>query len=173
LPSSLALWGQPLLSCTFCTSYSYFWAHSHKGSSTPKKGLEEGLRRCWSAAKSTCCSCPSSYKLFPPTPCFVHRVHAKLLVRIWRWDTIVPSFMCTSVPSLLRRGSDPLAKLAAATPKDSTYRLWPQFILGGDPVQCKILHASFYSPSSSYKIYAGRFKTCNIYIIEKALNVRV
>jgi hypothetical protein len=48
--------------------------------------------------------------------------------------TLVPSFLCTIVPSLLRRGSDPLAKLAAATPKDSTYGLWPQFILGDDPM---------------------------------------
>jgi hypothetical protein len=62
-----------------------------------------------------------------------------------------------------------LAKLAAATPKDSTYGLWQQFILRDDPVQFKILHASFYSPSCPYKIYARRLKICNIYIKIKRL----
>ncbi len=47
---------------------------SHKAISPLKKGLEKGLKRCSAAAQSTCRICPA-YKHFPPTPCFVHRVH--------------------------------------------------------------------------------------------------
>ncbi len=45
----------------------------------PKKGLGKGLRRCWAAPQSSCHNF-LSYKHFPPAPCFVPRVHAKLPV---------------------------------------------------------------------------------------------
>jgi hypothetical protein len=44
-------------------------------------------------------------RIFPPTPCFVHRVHAKPAV--FREGTLVPSFVNTEVPSLLSKCSDP------------------------------------------------------------------
>jgi hypothetical protein len=55
-------------------------AHSHKEISSQKCALRrvgEGAHQ----SKSPCCICPS-YKHFPPTPCYVHRVHPKPPVHI-------------------------------------------------------------------------------------------
>ncbi len=84
---------------------------------TPKKGLEKGLGRCWAAAQSTCLIWPSYKLFFPPTPCLVHRVHAKPPV-FWE-GTLVPSFVCTEGTSLSSRSSDPLGKISGS----STLRL--------------------------------------------------
>jgi len=69
---------------------------------------------CSAAAKSTFCICPS-YTNFPPTSAyFIHQVDVKPL----HLETLIPSILYTFC-----LGSDPMAKLAAATPSDSTYRL--------------------------------------------------
>ena len=74
-------------------------------------GLENRLRRCWAAAKSTLCICPC-YKHLPPTPRFVHRVDAKPTAF---WDrTLVPSFLCTEYSNFfLEQGLRPHGKLSS------------------------------------------------------------
>jgi hypothetical protein len=72
---------------------------------TLKKGLEKGLRRCPAAAQSTRQICPS-YKHFPPTPCFVHRVHLKPLYLERRLSSLC--FVHISTFSLEQRLIDPV-----------------------------------------------------------------
>jgi hypothetical protein len=56
-----------------------------------------GLRRCRAAANSTYCIYPGN-RQFLPTPCFVHRVHAK--VPVFRDGNQVRSVQYTVVQTL-------------------------------------------------------------------------
>ncbi len=56
-----------------------------------------------------------------PMPNFVHQVYAK--PHEFKEETLVPSFLYTTVHELFDRGSDSLGKLAGAAHEASTYGL--------------------------------------------------
>ncbi len=75
--------------------------HSHKAISPQRRGLKRG----WKDAKQVLNPLAAFvlvYKHFPPTPCFVHRIHTKPpVIREGTLLTIVLSFLYTKVPSLM------------------------------------------------------------------------
>ncbi len=83
------------------------------------------MRRCWAPAHSTFRTSNTVHKHFPPTPCFLVIEYRHQSPCISRDGTPVPyiQYSYTIVPSLWSRGSDPVAKLAAAIPWDTTYGL--------------------------------------------------
>jgi hypothetical protein len=95
------------------------FAHDVNGTAGLPIQTYRGLRRFSEVADSTCCIDPN-YKYF-------HRADATSPV--FREETIDLSFPYTLEPSLLSTGSESLAKLAAATPLDSSSGFWESPVL--------------------------------------------